>query len=88
LPTSRQITNYVNNTLKPKVVVVNFNYASLTKWIPESEDEIFVIDSVININDLIPKGISFYIHFITIYIFLNIFILKHLRFVYHYQQKN
>jgi hypothetical protein len=55
LPTSRQITNYVNNTLKPKVVVVNFNYANLTKWVenhlnvPESEDEIFVIDSVINI---------------------------------------
>jgi hypothetical protein len=67
LPTSRQITNYVNNTLKPKVVVVNFNYANLTKWVEnhlnvlESEDEIFVIDSVININDFIPKGISFYI---------------------------
>jgi hypothetical protein len=65
LPSTRQIVNYVNNTLKPKVIIAKFNYAELAKWIdnhrevPESDDDVFVLDAVININDIIakpPKG--------------------------------
>lgn len=62
LPTSLQIRNYIANTLKPKEVLTHFNYSDLAKWInehkdvPESEDEPYVIDSYINVNDLSPKG--------------------------------
>ena len=62
MPTSLQIRNYIANTLKPKEVLTHFNYSDLAKWInehkdvPESEDEPYVIDSYINVNDLSPKG--------------------------------
>ena len=78
LPTTRQINNYVNNTLKPKVAPVEFNYSDLVKWIenrravPEDEDEAFVIDDEININDVVPKGknlcLFIFSLFLTIYI--------------------
>ena len=47
LPSTRQIVNYVNNTLKPKVIIAKFNYAELAKWIdnhrevPESDDDVY-----------------------------------------------
>jgi hypothetical protein len=75
LPSTRQIVNYVNNTLKPKVIIAKFNYAELAKWIdnhrevPENDDGVFVLDAVININDVIPKGI-----FITFYFLFFIYL--------------
>ena len=80
LPSTRQIVNYVNNTLKPKVIIAKFNYAELAKWIdnhrevPESDDDVFVLDAVININDVIPKGIFIIFYFLSLFIFYSSYI--------------
>jgi hypothetical protein len=80
LPSTRQIVNYVNNTLKPKVIIAKFNYAELAKWIdnhrevPESDDDVFVLDAVININDVIPKGIFYHILLFIFFIFYSSYI--------------
>ena len=96
LPSTRQIVNYVNNTLKPKVIIAKFNYAELANWVdnhrevPESDDDVFVLDAVININDVIPKGIfiTFYFYlFYSLFFILHIFTQRQL-FDYQYQLKN
>ena len=68
----------MNNTLKPKIAPVEF------------EDEAFVIDDEININDVVPKGKNLCI-FIFLFFSLSHYIyylIKHQRFVFRYQQKN
>ena len=59
------------------MIIAKFNYAELAKWIdnhrevPESDDDVFVLDAVININDVIPKGIiTLYFYF---YLFYSLF---------------
>ena len=76
LPSTRQIVNYVNNTLKPKVVATKFSFSELAQWIenhlaiPEDENEAFVLDAIITINDVIPKGLYLFIYFFTISLLL------------------
>ncbi len=67
MPSTRQIVNYVNNTLKPKVVATKFSFSELAQWIenhrtiPEDENEAFVLDAIITINDVIPKGLYLFL---------------------------
>ena len=74
------------------MIIAKFNYAELAKWIdnyrevPESDDDVFVLDAVININDIIPKGIlSLYYSSI---IFLYLHYIQRRLFDYQYQLKN
>jgi hypothetical protein len=53
----------VQNTLKPKLIKTRgFNYADLAKWtmehreIPDDWNEPFVIDSFIQVNDVVPTS--------------------------------
>ena len=63
VPEKLQIKNYIQNTLKPKIIkTVNFNYADLSKWVadhrsvPDDNNEPFVIDDFIQFNAIIPAS--------------------------------
>ena len=62
VPSRLQVKNYTNNTLKPKQAKTNFSYADLAEWVvahrdvPDDENEPFVIDDNIFVNDLAPKS--------------------------------
>ena len=65
LPTTVQIRNFIQNNLKLKESHAKFSYADLAKFvnehleIPENIDEPYVIDSVISVNDELPRGLYF-----------------------------
>ena len=65
-PTVEQLNNYLQNTLKPRLLnKYEFNYGELVEWIknhseiPDDEHETFVIDFFFEINDKFPSASIF-----------------------------
>jgi hypothetical protein len=69
VPSRLMISNFVNNTVKPKIIKPKFSYGDLVAWIdlhstvPVAEHDPFVCHSFVEVNEKVPSAsvISFYL---------------------------
>ena len=83
-PSQKQAENFIHNKLKPKLLIKStFNFGALLNWVnqnsilPVEPREPYCIDSLFNINDIIPSASSFSV-FISTKHFLSL-----LKLTYH-----